>query len=233
MIFSVFDIQVSNHTRDFTSVSWTAPDKTGGTNITHYILEMKEGDDLKFKVKERHVKGLTYDVTSLREGVQYVFRVIAVNAVGEGMPSGPSQQVKYGKYILAWLFTVQYKLKNVCLNVGGGPKLLKSLYRTVEDIIFTRTLQDAKVTEVGVSTKFECETSKEGLKVEWFFGNKTIKRDLHYDVIDEGRVHRLVINSVDGSDMGEYRVEYLHLETRAKLAVEGIYLNHINQRHWT
>ena len=57
--------------------------------------------------------------------------------------------------------------------------------------------------------------------MEWFRGSKPIRKDSKYDVRDEGRSHKLVIDSVDSDDVMEYRAEYLHLETRAKLAVEG------------
>ena len=39
--------------------------------------------------------------------------------------------------------------------------------------------------------------------------------------ICSGKSHRLVIDKVDSEDTGEYRAEYMHLTTSAKLAVEG------------
>ena len=64
--------------------------------MTHYILEMKEKSELKFKVKQPRVTGTSCDVTDLVEGVAYEFKVTAVNKAGQGMPSGASEVVKYG-----------------------------------------------------------------------------------------------------------------------------------------
>ena len=90
---------MSNHTSDSATLTWRAPEKDGGSKVTHYILEVKEGSDIKYKVKEKRVTSLSCDVSGLREGVVYEFRVTAVNHVGEGMPSGPSQPTKYGNYV--------------------------------------------------------------------------------------------------------------------------------------
>ena len=69
------------------NLTWRAPDKDGGSKITHYILEMKQSSDIKFKVKDARVSGTTCDVTDLSEGVAYEFPVFAVNKVGAGITS--------------------------------------------------------------------------------------------------------------------------------------------------
>ena len=91
----------------------------------------------------------------------------------------------------------------------------------METIIFTKELQDIKVTEVGIQVTLECELSKPGLKVDWFKGDKQVRRDTRYDFVSKGTEHRLVIEKVESEDVGEYRVEYQKLSSSAKLSVEG------------
>ncbi len=90
---------------------------------------------------------------------------------------------------------------------------------TVEQIIFTRDLQDVKVTEFPSDAALECEISKDGLKVQWLKGKKEIRRDDKHDIIVEGKVHKLMISKVTTEDAGEYSATYQNLSTSAKLTV--------------
>jgi hypothetical protein len=96
------------------------------------------------------------------------------------------------------------------------------IYISVEDIKFIRELTDITVKEIGGKVTFECEMSREGLKLDWYRSNKAIRRDMKYDIVADGRVHKLVIDKVDSEDTGDYRAEYLMLSTSAKLNVEGM-----------
>ena len=79
--------------------------------------------------------------------------------------------------------------------------------------------------EIGKTVTFEAELSKEGLQVEWYHNNKQIRRDDKHDIKTDGKVHRLIIDKVDSSDIGEYKVAYQNLESSAKLSVEGQFYN--------
>jgi len=91
----------------------------------------------------------------------------------------------------------------------------------VEEIRFTRELEDMKLDKVGVDVTLECELSKDGQKVEWFKDSKKIRPDLEHDIQVDGRIHRLVIRKATPKDIGTYRADYMHLSTSAKLAIEG------------
>lgn len=92
---------------------------------------------------------------------------------------------------------------------------------TVEAIIFTRDLQDLTLKEDNVKAVLECEISKSGLKVEWFKGEKQLRRDAKYDIESDGKVHRLVFEKIKGEDVGTYSARYGNLETSAKLTLAG------------
>ncbi len=91
----------------------------------------------------------------------------------------------------------------------------------MESIIFTKELQDICVTETGTTVTFECEISKEGVPVEWYHGNKKLRRDDKHDIVAKGTTHHLTIEKCGGEDAGQYKAVYQTLETEAKLRVEG------------
>ncbi len=92
---------------------------------------------------------------------------------------------------------------------------------SVEEITFIRKLEDLKVAEVGITITLECEISKDGLKLEWYKGEKKLRRDNKYDIVADGKVHRLVIGNVAGEDAGKYNAVYEKLKTTAKLTLAG------------
>uniref|UniRef100_H2LSF2 Immunoglobulin like and fibronectin type III domain containing 1, tandem duplicate 3 n=1 Tax=Oryzias latipes TaxID=8090 RepID=H2LSF2_ORYLA len=81
--------------KDCINLAWSAPANTGGTNILGYIMEKrKNGSNLWNMVNppEQLIKKHCA-VKDVIEGVEYEFRVSAVNTSGAGEPSGPSEFV--------------------------------------------------------------------------------------------------------------------------------------------
>uniref|UniRef100_A0A3B3DI46 Immunoglobulin like and fibronectin type III domain containing 1, tandem duplicate 3 n=1 Tax=Oryzias melastigma TaxID=30732 RepID=A0A3B3DI46_ORYME len=81
--------------KDCINLAWTPPANTGGTNILGYNVEKrKNGSNLWNMVNppdqliKKHCA-----VKDVVEGVEYEFRVSAVNTSGAGEPSGPSEFV--------------------------------------------------------------------------------------------------------------------------------------------
>ena len=89
----------------------------------------------------------------------------------------------------------------------------------VEEIKFTRQLEDIKLTSSNVTATFECELSKAGLKVEWMKDDKRIRRDDKYDMVSEAKTHKLIIEKAGSGDVGKYTATYENLTTSATLAV--------------
>ena len=109
---------MSEHQKDSALVTWSPPEQDGGSEVTHYVLEMKVNKD-NWKVKAENVKGTELRVADLKEGVSYEFRVSAVNKVGKGLPSEPSSPVKYSEspdYLsVYWLISKIFRINFINL----------------------------------------------------------------------------------------------------------------------
>jgi predicted phage tail protein len=72
------------------TLSWTAPASDGGATITGYVIDKgtSPGREAGTAVNGSPVETTSYPVTGLTKGITYYFKVAAVNAVGQGPPSG-------------------------------------------------------------------------------------------------------------------------------------------------
>ena len=83
-------LSVSVNDTDRLDVSWSAPESNGGSSVTGYNVQWKEAADswdTPADVSETTVTGTSHTVTGLTDGVEYTFRVFAVNTVGDSSAS--------------------------------------------------------------------------------------------------------------------------------------------------
>ncbi|KAF2885739.1 hypothetical protein ILUMI_20443 [Ignelater luminosus] len=86
--------EVTDWDKDHVDLRWTPPIKDGGSPITGYIIEKREkGSPRWAKAGEVGPRDTKATVDNLDEGVEYEFRVKAVNAAGPGEPSDASKSV--------------------------------------------------------------------------------------------------------------------------------------------
>ena len=72
------------------NISWQAPTSDGGSAVTGYKVQWKEAEDswdTQADVSVATVNETFHTITGLTGGVEYAVRVIAANAVGDGLPS--------------------------------------------------------------------------------------------------------------------------------------------------
>ncbi|XP_076870364.1 immunoglobulin-like and fibronectin type III domain-containing protein 1 [Brachyhypopomus gauderio] len=82
--------------KNYITLSWVPPTNTGGSNILGYNLEKrKKGSNLWGLVHppEEPIRPKKYDCKDVIEGMEYEFRVSAINVSGAGEPSAPSEFV--------------------------------------------------------------------------------------------------------------------------------------------
>jgi len=66
-------------------MTWKAPKSDGGSLITGYVIERREGSRTTWtKVGETSSETRKYKATRLTEGTEYAFRVAAENSIGVG-----------------------------------------------------------------------------------------------------------------------------------------------------
>ena len=107
-------------------------------------------------------------------------------------------------------------------NAGPGPASDVTNAKYVEAIIFVKELQDIKLTAVPKDVTFECEISKMDLTVEWYKGDKLLRKSEKYDMKSVGGVYSLTIHEATGEDVSDYSILVTKdVKSTAKLIVEG------------
>lgn len=85
------NLQINKINKDFVILSWERPNNDGGSPITGYCVEKKERNSLLWvRANESVVKATQYTCSSLIEGLEYTFRVSALNLAGQGKPCKPT-----------------------------------------------------------------------------------------------------------------------------------------------
>ena len=77
--------------------SWTAPASDGGSAITGYVIQYRRTSTNTYTTYGTVGNVLEYTISGLTNGLIYVFRVAAVNAVGTGSYSADSASVTVGQ----------------------------------------------------------------------------------------------------------------------------------------
>lgn len=66
------------------TVSWEAPEKDGGANVSGYVVEQRNAHHPGWTTVSESVTRPCFKFTRLSEGTEYVFRVAAMNRFGVG-----------------------------------------------------------------------------------------------------------------------------------------------------
>ncbi|KAK1902396.1 Titin, partial [Dissostichus eleginoides] len=81
------NLQINRINKDYVILSWERPSSDGGSPLTGFVIEKKERNSLLWmRANESLVKATQYTCTGLMEGVEYTFRVAALNMAGQGKP---------------------------------------------------------------------------------------------------------------------------------------------------
>lgn len=86
--------RVTKVNKDCIFVAWDRPDSDGGSPITGYLIERKERNSLLWvKANDTSVRSTEYPCAGLVEGLEYSFRIYALNKAGSSPPSKPTEYV--------------------------------------------------------------------------------------------------------------------------------------------
>uniref|UniRef100_A0A3B4Y810 Titin n=1 Tax=Seriola lalandi dorsalis TaxID=1841481 RepID=A0A3B4Y810_SERLL len=79
-------LEVKGVTAEKCYLHWNHPSHDGGASISHYIIEKRETSRLSWTMVEPNIQAISYKITKLLPGNEYIFRVTAVNKFGVGEP---------------------------------------------------------------------------------------------------------------------------------------------------
>jgi hypothetical protein len=77
---------VSEITRHTCTLNWKPPSYDGGLHINHYVIERRDVNSTHWICISTTCRETTFSVQGLTEGNEYLFRVMAVNDNGMGLP---------------------------------------------------------------------------------------------------------------------------------------------------
>ncbi|XP_037026622.1 twitchin-like isoform X2 [Bradysia coprophila] len=111
-------LEIVEWDRAHAKVKWLKPDNDGGAEITEYEIEVKDKDSKDWKKKRVPASETTAEITDLKEGQEYEFRVRAVNKAGPGEPSDSTKLfVKPNKFNTPLKDTVAVERDNLVLDI--------------------------------------------------------------------------------------------------------------------
>lgn len=79
-------LEASNVTKTSCQLSWSPPENDGGSPIINYIVDKREVDRKTWVNLISDLKKTSFKVSNLAPGIEYYFRVTAVNKYGIGEP---------------------------------------------------------------------------------------------------------------------------------------------------
>ncbi|EGT49285.1 hypothetical protein CAEBREN_29721 [Caenorhabditis brenneri] len=103
--------EVTDWDKDRIDIKWNPTANNGGAPVTGYIVEKKEKGSSIWNEAGK-TAGTTFSADNLKPGVEYEFRVIAVNAAGPSDPSEPTDpQITKARYLKPKILTANRKIK--------------------------------------------------------------------------------------------------------------------------
>lgn len=84
--------EILDVSHDGMTLTWRPPEHDGGSSVAGYIIDRKEvGSDRWVRINKNPVTMTRYRATGLVEGLEYEYRVTAINSRGAGKPSENSK----------------------------------------------------------------------------------------------------------------------------------------------
>ncbi|KAK5889762.1 hypothetical protein CesoFtcFv8_013349 [Champsocephalus esox] len=165
-------------TSDSVTLKWDAPKRDGGSKITSYSLEKRQGKGRWFKANLTDVHECEYTVTGLALNERYEFRVTARNAIGVVSPPSNSSGL------------IVVRNENASPLIEFGPEYFEGLTVKAGDKI------RLKATITG----------RPAPKVVWFRDGVVVTKQM-MDIINVAGSSTLFVRDADRTHRGLYTVE--------------------------
>ncbi|KAM9762435.1 obscurin isoform 2-T2 [Menidia menidia] len=142
-------------------------------------------------------------------------------ALSEQVSRGKYEMKLEGKKASMTILNVQPEDAGKYSCTTGDEKTTAEVRVKPLPVTFKRELQRLVVKE-GDSGVFCCELSKPGAPVDWRKGRVLLKPGEKYEMQQEGRVTKLIINNVEESDAGKYTCKTKDSQSSAELIVQAL-----------
>ncbi|XP_071342807.1 obscurin [Trachinotus anak] len=141
--------------------------------------------------------------------------------LSEELSQGKYQMKVEGKTALMTILSVKPEDAGKYSCIIGDEKTTAEIKVKPLPVTFKREIQSLVVKE-GQSGVFCCEISKPAAPVEWRKGRVILKPGEKYEMKQEGRLTKLVINNVEESDAGRYTCKTKDSQSTAELTVQAL-----------
>ncbi|KAM3876175.1 obscurin [Diretmus argenteus] len=191
------------------------------TKATVKIIAVPATFKVSLKSQEaQEGSSLTLRCELSKKGVPVEWRRGA-DLLSEEIYPGKYQMKLEGKIAEMTILNVQPEDIGKYSCVTGDEKTTAEVKVKPLPVTFKREIQHLEVKE-GSSGFFCCELSKSGAPVDWKRGRVILKPGDKYEMKQEGRFTKLIINNVEESDAGKYVCKTKDSQSTAELTVKGL-----------
>ncbi|KAM8873968.1 obscurin isoform 3-T3 [Spinachia spinachia] len=141
--------------------------------------------------------------------------------ISEQTYRGKYQMKLEGKSAQMTILTVRSEDAGKYSCVTGDQKTTAEVRVKPLPVTFKQEIQGLSVVE-GESGVFCCELNKPGAPVQWRKGRATLEPGDKYEMKQEGRFTKLVVNNVEESDAGKYICKTKDSQSSAELTVQDL-----------
>ncbi|XP_046554801.1 titin-like [Haliotis rubra] len=124
--------------------------------------------------------------------------------------------------------TKKLQIKDVKVEEEGPVSIMADDKKTTASLFvielspdFLTPLKDLTIDELQTA-EFMCEVNKDGATPKWFLDGQEINEDKRYQIISDGRTHKLIIKEATLPDSGEITAKVEDKKTSANLTVKEI-----------
>ncbi|KAF6776198.1 hypothetical protein AHF37_04474, partial [Paragonimus kellicotti] len=183
-------LEVSNIKADSCTLSWRPPTDTGGSPITHYVVEKQDLNTGDWTPVSKFVRTPEYDVLGLEEGKKHKFRVRAANEFGLGEPLELERP-----------FTAE----NPSTPAGSpGSVNVDGVGKNFVDLSWDRPTKDGGARLLGYQVEMRKKDSPDWIPVPQTPDGQPVPGTyLHVDGLNEGDDYQFRVRAINAAGPGE------------------------------
>ena len=171
------NLKVGEVTKSTIELNWEPPLSDGGSPITGYVIERRNPKTMKWQALDLgRIAHPYFIITDLKENHEYEFRVLAVNAAGEGEPSASTPLIVAKTKIIGDKPTLLEPMKDQRVMVGERAHFVARIKAKPPPEI------KWALNERNLTSKDDCVSTYDNNSVELTINNVQVKDEGVYKV---------------------------------------------------